>query len=308
MKVIHRIAILAAVALIVASLSQVGAVCANARAIDGCSPSCQYFLSPGVGITGNFWSFGTGNPTVGAGDDNGSNLSNGNANSNDDWLLGPPGGNRYIGGFWSVAGVDGCIDLAPAPHRTVVLLTAADAPASEAATTKGYFALQCKETDANGNYALGALGPAVFAQIPYPRVTSSNRVDTVSVHANVNGPLANISGGVTADPSCTNLITGYRLCTQVRDNGLGEPGDRSRGAGWTCGNVVSGAGTPTSVDVPCGGPSRSVYLATSLVFDSGFETSFVGQHVRIPCDPTLSDRPGNFKLIKKPTRTHTPRR
>ncbi len=302
MKVIRRVTILAAgLAILPGFLDSVHAFCDNARLIDGCAGgTCQYIQSPGAkAFKGSFWGFGGGNPTVGAGDDNGSLLAVGNGNPNNDWVY-SNSGNYYIAGIWSVTGVDGCVDnnTTPFPKRTVIALSDADPPGD---TSKAYFGLVCKEQDANGNYPVSLLGPPQLVQIPYPHLLASSRSPGVSVTGTFRRASANISGGTLADASCGPLLRGYKLYTQVRPNGAGQPGNRDRASGWTAaptGEIAIDQDSPP-LTVSCS-QSTSVYVAMSLVFESGFETAHVSQQVRIACDPTLSDRPGNFKLIKRP--------
>ncbi len=306
MKAISRIAILAAVALVVAaSVQPASAACSLARLIEGCAGGCQYISTPGQNTTGaggslqgNFWGFGGGNPALLSGDDNGSIGPNGNADpANEDWIK-AYGALTYIAGTWGTAGVDGCIDNAttPSPKRTVVLITDQDTAGH------GYWGVVCKEQDTTTlNYPVGLLGAPTLMAIPYPRVLSSSRVSGVSVTVNVQNAGASLgSGNVLGDPSCAGVVTGYRLYTQVRPNSAGQPTDRARSAGWTAAQAATGINTDAaSLLVPCGSDT-SVYVATSLQLNSGFETPHVSEHRRVPCDPSIADRPGNFKIIKKP--------
>lgn len=313
MKSMQAVAFLT-IATIAAALAPApaSASCAQARLIAGCFGSCAYITSPGqntIGPTGSlrgsFWALGAGNPVVGTGVDNGASVSGGNPNPQDDWLKTYFGSLPYIAGSWGNGGVDECIDsgVVPPPRRTVILLDDSDAAA---ATSKAYFLVLCKEvTEPIANYdvyRLGTLGAASLplTEIPYPRLLATSRVPGVSVTAVVKNAGANIVGGVLADPSCTGLIRGYKLFTQVRANASGEPTSRLKSSGWTQeGTEIPIAQDSPPLTVSCGA-ATSVYLATGLVFESGFETTKVSKQVRMPCDATLADRPPNFKLIRKP--------
>ncbi len=314
MKTMRKVAILALAAVGVAlAMPRASASCAQARLIAGCDGICAYVSSPGqhtIGPTGSlrgsFWAFGAGDPLVGVGIDNGSSVSGGNPNSNDDWLKNYFGQSLpYIAASWGNGGVDDCIDsgVVPQPRRTVILLDDAEAAAPG---SRGYFLLLCKEVTAlTANYdvyRLGTLGTASLplTEIPYPRLLATSRVPGVSVTAVVKNAAADIVGGVLADPSCPALIRGYKLYTQVRSNASGEPTSRAKASGWTQQGteIPTGSNSPP-LTVSCGN-ATSVYLATGLVYDNGFETTKVSRHVRMPCDATIADRPPNFRLIRKP--------
>lgn len=293
---------LTVVALIVAaSVQPASALCSNARLVGEVSNPYTYILSPGVNtpasIKGNYWGLGGGNPTVGVGDDNGANVSAGNANAGIDWIR-AAGGNPYLAGAWSNEGVDGCVDNAttPSPKRTV--LSMSDTSANGAI---GYFGVFCKEADSALNYDFATFGSQTLVPMPYPHVTSSSRVSGASVSVNIRNVASSISGGVQGDPSCSGLLRGYKTCSQVRPNSAGLPTDRTATAGWSCGIEVPIGQDAAPMTVPCG-PNTSVYLAHVLVFEGGFETAYVSQDTRVPCDPTLSDRPDN---PRKPIKTRT---
>lgn len=300
MKVISRIAIVAFVALVVAaSVQPVSATCGNGRLISSFQGGSQYITSAGLAtaasLGGNFWALNTGIPGAGSGTDNGADAPTGNASTDDDWLR-VSGGGLYIAGNWATGSVDGCIDTdaSPAPKRTIVAIT-------DSTPDHAYIKVLCQQADILANYPLGALGNTTMAAMPYPKVLSSSRVAGVSVTVNVKSPAADLADVVLADASCpATLIRGYKLYTQTKTNASGVPADRARSAGWT----QEGTEIPIAQDAPGLTKSctagQSVYVAASLVFDSGFETAHVGQDIRVPCDPSLADRPGKFKIIKKP--------
>lgn len=300
MKVISRIAIVAFVTLVVAaSVQPVSAVCGNGRLIQSFGGGSQYITSGGLAtatsVGGNFWALNTGNPTIGAGTDNGADTPTGNASPDDNWLR-FGGAGLYLAGNWATGSVDGCIDTdaSPAPKRTIVAIT-------DSNPDSAFVKVLCQQADALANYNFGALGSTTMAAIPYPKVLTSSRVVGTSVTVSIKSPSADLADAVLADASCpATLIRGYKLYTQTIPNASGAPADRARSAGW----VLEGAEVPLAQDAPPLTKSclagESVYVARSLVFDSGFETAHVSQSVRVPCDPSLADRPGNFKIIKKP--------
>lgn len=303
MKSILRISILSALVLgLIAVAQPAQATCSNARLVGEISNPYAYIVSPGVNtpasVKGVYWGLGGGNPTAGPGDDNGLDLSSGNADSQLDWIR-SAGGLPYLAGAWSNTLVDGCVDNAttPSPKRTTVALSDTSADGRI-----GYFGVFCKEADSGLNYDFATFGSQTLVAIPYPHVNSSSRTSGASVSVNVRNVASSVSGGVQGDPSCAGLLRGYRTCSQVRPNAAGAPTDRASTAGWICGGEVPAGQDAAPLTVPCG-PDTSVYLAHALVFEGGFESFYVSQDVRVPCDPTLSDRPSNFKLIKKPRTT-----
>lgn len=291
MKVTSRIAILSALALVVlASASPAFATCGAARLIGGCGGNgCSYMFIEGSpinsAVAGNYWGWGGGAPAIGPGDDNGASPAV--AGTPDDWVkLFDP--NWYLGGSWGNVG-DGCVDNAttPTPKRTVVAL-------SDQVGGKGYFVVLCNEPDTGLNYDFSLNGaPTNFAPIPKPVVTNSAKnagnvtVDTQGVTA---GSLT--AGLYPIAASCTGLVQNYKLCWSTQNADLHT-------AVWTCGSATA-LDTVSSATAPCGG--GQVYVANALVFKDGFESAFVSEPRQVSCDPTLSDRPSNFKVIKKPAR------
>lgn len=305
---IIKVTTLMAVALVAAATAQpASALCSGARLISGCAGTCKYIYigaqgqshGPSPALRGNFWGLGGGNPAPGLGDDNGLDEAQGNADPNIDWVKSYVDSGsvwHYLGGAWSNALVDGCVDDAttPSPKRTVVALYD-QAPSLRPSSSQlaGYFAVLCNRANIYSNYDYdGTPGDHILAPIPYPSVHASGQ-GSVIVYPPAPSLLA--PGIYALDPSCTNLVRGYKICSQVAG---GYPSDLNRlTGGWTCGSEMTTEWT--TVPVPPCGTSQLMFLATSLVFDGGFETLFVSEPTSVSCGLT-ADRPGAFKLIKKP--------
>ncbi len=272
-----------------ARLAPTNAMCGNARLILGCAGDCSYLLSPGVSgvasFRGSFWALGSGDPEIGLGDDNGSDLATGNVGPYYfDWVhffQGRP----YLAGAWSNFGVDGCIDNTPNPMRTAIGITDADAPGAEA---RGYVAFLCVTRDWLYNYDFSFNGTNVsLVSIPRPSVTESSPSGASAIRFTVAGPSpAAVSSALRTDGSCgttTDLVTGYKVYSQVRPRASGPALDRSRSSGW---NFASGP-APLGQDATfmvSHAPDTIVSLAISLVFDSGFETAHVSQNLDLCTD------------------------
>jgi len=293
-----------AVALVVAVSAQPArATCANADLIGGCNGLCKYIFTngatPSSALTGNFWGMGGGNPAVGLGDDNGADLAQGNADSSIDWIK-SYAGQFYLAGNWANAAVDGCVDNAttPSPKRTVVVYT-------DQAAGKGYFLAMCKQADVSANYSFFGT-PSDHNLVPIPRapIATSSRVSGVTASLSMSAPdTAGLAAGVAnLDATCTGTVRGYKVYTQLRPNAAGAPTDLHTASGWVAQGGEVAVANGTSSTVPCSAAS-SVWVANSLVFDSGFETAFVSAPQQVACDPTLATHPDNFKIIKKPRTT-----
>lgn len=294
MKSTFKIVLITAAALVVvATMQPASATCPDPRIV-GSLAAYTYIQGPGTNtaesVIGNFWGWGNGQPAIGVGDDNGNDKSWGNADPGINWIKGT-GQIIYLAGAWSNDQVDGCVDNAttPTPKRTVLALADTD-PAG----LNGFFGVWCTEPDSGLNYDYASLGNQVMIPIPKPVITSSSAVGGI-VTVNVSAPDA--SAGVhIANASCTGLVRGYKVCQIV---GATEPTTRLASA-WTCGPEVPIA-TGTTVAIPQG--AGSAWLATQLVYESGFASGYVSGDRQVGLG-NLADRPGNFKHVKKPAKTN----
>ncbi len=269
--------------------------CQLARLVVSCFGPCAYITSPGqstqASSRGDFWALGAGDPAIGLGADSGTLAES------DPWLR-EYAGYLYVAAQWGSAGIDGCIDdpSVPVPTRTVVAITDADAPS---ASSNGYFGVLCKERDRFANYMLLDLGPTTLIPIPRPTIVAASRGPAGQTTLMIASPAAALAGGVLADPSCAGLIRGYKVFHQPRSFGTPPPSDRSRDAGWIQIAGEQPLNATTTLTLPCG-LTQYDYLALGLVFESGFETAHVSRNSpAIACDPTLAERPGEFRLIRK---------
>ena len=292
-----------ALALVLVASASIGpnhAACQNARIVSTLFPngSYSYIFSPGVevgatssSITGDFeasfWALGAGHPSFGQGVDSGAFTALGPERNG--WVTHPAGSPAYFHTTWaSGKTVDGCIDTEDIKTTcTAVLL-------SDQHDGTGYFAL-LSASPVQGNYSFVQPdnGPIVLAPVPVPRlidttVTSSDLRATVRVDALV--------AGLFLDSGCpAGIVRGYRIYAQVVKQGGDVPTDRDRptsstGGDWVLvdgGEALDGGpldlGTTAQITIACKSDDE-VYLAASVVFDSGFETRHVsGNTAPIRC-------------------------
>jgi hypothetical protein len=236
-----------------------------------------------------YWGVGGGNPADLAGNDSGSQPAHGY------WLFyGSTGGGQYyahyIAGAWSGdTRIDGCIDntgsnpaLADTDQCMVVLIE------DENASGESYFALLSDQADTGGNYQFEH-GETILQQIPAPKVTASNRVSNnqVDVTVELDPPLAGPASGIYT--TCGgNLITGYQVRKQSVPRNAPAPTARDKNA-WQIAGPVQPVASPSSFSVTCGG-DEDVYVATELLFESGFSTLTVSKNSSaVQCGPTLAN-------------------
>lgn len=252
-----------------------------------------------------FWRQGTGDPTLGLGDDNGSfdMVAAGGI-----YYGAYPSYNFYfaaqIASGWSAPSVDGCIG---GNSCQCLLLTDQDgdqgyyaiASAQSALTNDTFF--NQGGTDGNGNNM-----PIVMRPVPLPRFNSSSRNGTT---IELNMTVADDGGASYVKDGCACGPTGYKVLQQVVLSGAQPPSNRDL-SGWTEAVVVGGGaqgvtpiGGNVNVVADCSDTGSDVYLATQMFFDSGFTTSIVSANsARVECDPNLADPNGT-----KPIRPNGPR-
>ena len=172
-----------------------------------------------------------------------------------------------ISGGWGAIGVDNCIDILTCE---CVLLT-------DQRDGVGYFAvLSARTADTKvanltqaGTDGGGNAGPIILREIPAPAITRVDLNQDTNV-ATFNVSVGSAAAGVYAKDGCDCGPVGYVLYQQAVDTGNPAPGDRDD-AGWTAVTGVLPMGQAAAYDTDvCTAFDVEVYLATGLVFDSGF--------------------------------------
>jgi hypothetical protein len=236
-------------------------------------------------LTAVWWALGTGDPAIGAGDDNGSwDASR--------WITfysgQGPGGTFYYGATfatgWSAGEVDGCI-ANNATGCNCMLLT------QQAPGDVARFALLSQAATPAGDafFVLPGNAPILMVPIPSPQIVSSTR--DANLDLTVTASLPSPGAGVYQLGGCDCNLS-YRIREIVQTRGLSPPTSRDAADWGGVQNPVDAADTTSSIFSACGATNTDVYLATELVPDpaSGFTSPLVSElATRIECGPTLAD-------------------
>jgi len=346
MKTTFRIGLaLGLLAIVVAASQPAHAICAAPFIVSSLGDYTSYVVSPGYcppelfpctsdlsssvssSLQASFWHVGNGNVTPGLGNDNGAFAGLGN------WVIyQDPGGAyagypAYIDTTWGASqDIDGCIDTpvpgGPPAKCMGVLLSDIDADGAAA------FAYLTAGADANGNFFLNLDGGATIslASLPKAQIANSVRVDANNVNVTVAGPTlealaaglyqAQDPGGLCANGAGAASDVQYKVYTKNQARGSAPPTDVDP-TGWTPG-PTGDLGQSSLVAVNCdeapGDGAVDVYVAYTLVFDSGFETGFVSggsgatTATRTECGPNVAE-PGRIRIKqdteRQGTRTRT---
>jgi hypothetical protein len=351
MKLLNGIAIAALTMLLAATLAPVNAACSGSTprfaTFDATNASFiwtqDYFIpyyigdanyapwmypgNPPVtsGFSGLFWALGAGDPATGLGDDNGTHTEDGWFDYN-----ATPAVNFYYAGYidtdWSVAGIDGCLYNAGATGSldgdecTCVLL-------SDQYDSEGYFAVASGQVDVVGNTVLdmpgsddnGNSGPIILMPIPKPFITNTVE-DHSTLDLDLTVTVAPFTAGVYVKDGCDCGPIGFKVMSFELSLGDPPPTDRDISL-WTEIELVGGGtqpvtpfGSSVTVESTCGSANTDVYLASALVFDSGFGPAVVSRNsTRIECGPNLADpwssgsRPQRSHFLRNPSRHQSER-
>jgi hypothetical protein len=294
------------------------------------APGC-YGQSPvSSAVRGVFWAVGSGNPTVGLGNDSG--IFSGGLLATDFWIKSGTftgaGGtywyeayNSLNGGYpqgtgapvtWSAPDVDGC-----GPSGTPPQLACTCFMLSDVWNNQGYFMTACAKSDTLGNttleYGLGANGAFKFAPVPQPNITSSAR-DTVSGDVTLSVGLKGGDGnpdtpaeGVYTKDGCGTGLAGFRVFgAVVPRNGTPTPGQfvlLPRADNTTQGTTAFGGQVAVKAD--CNPTlAQDLYLSAQIVGEGAtpFTANFIGKTAtRVPCGANLAD-PGSRGDDPRPDR------
>ncbi len=251
---------------------------------------------------GSFWALGAGDPLTGAGIDNGTfPLLDVAGDPDSGWSYIYPNYPAMILGTWSDAGVDGCIEDAPEPRCMVGLLTDVD-PVEE----QMVFAIVTGVLEEDHvNFILADEAPIVLAPWAKPTILSARAAGggLLDVTVMVEGP-ENYRYGDRADCD-EEILLGYRIHELERSTGGSPPEAPSAVQDWFPSASPSGSrgelrefGVPQTVRVGCsqvapGG--RWLYLSTTLEFESGYSTAYVGPvstSIAVGCEYATGCGPG----------------
>lgn len=309
MKLLSKIAVAGVGALLLASLAQpVMAGCTNNYLVTSSSAEGSTFIfnegtfnayNPADPLYGGYapglspqaeafwWQLGLGDPAIGAGLDNGSwGIEN--------WVppYPVPG---YTGVFWfpsliqggwgqDPAAIDGCIsDDGNVLGECMCVLVTDEFDGS------GLGLLFGAATDANGFARLNLPGGNValpLLDVPGPTIVGSSR-DAVSNDVTVSVGAAIAAGFDNSKDGCACIGSmQFKVYSNTVMRGAAAP--VSRDDGWVERSGPTPISASADVLVDCGASDTDVYLSTSIVTDSGFETELSANSTRVECGPNIA--------------------
>lgn len=278
-------------------------------------------LGPNARVT--FWGLGTGDPAPGFGNDNGSYdmIAGGGL-----YVYGYGVGGGYypdasfwygatINSTWEGAGTDNCVG---GNACMCVLITDEEGGVGTFAITGG---MSTANVDTFFNRSGTSDGgrsnaPIILVPIPGPSIVGSNRdAVTNDVTLTMNVPPVGTVGDYTQD-GCACAPVAYKILQTIVPRGGMPPVGRDLGA-WTelaqaddSPQPTNGTAINTQIDLKssCGSQDNDVYLATQLIFDSGFGTHTVSSNsTRMECGPSLATPGDSNSRPDRPTRPDRPR-
>ena len=237
-----------------------------------------YVTTTGLGttasLTGAFWTFGVGDPQIGTGNDNGSLAV-------DNWLItdGSAGSNRYLFGTWTEPAIDGCPRGWVMPGKPAEIMVVSLGDAGGTASIGGLFAVAAAVrvpenfTEFDFTFAAdgGVSSDIALAPLPRARVAQSTRTSIEFVAPTLDSLVAGIYTDGAATPD--ELVAGYRVYRHA-GNALTT---YRRGSDWTATTGTLPLGQNAVVPLP----TSDTFYAYAIVFDSGFESDYVGQAIQV---------------------------
>ena len=260
------------------------ATCQNARLIasaNGQAGTYSYIYTPGLCDGGfpcdagtasmsadadaRFWALGFGDPLLGLGADSGF------FDGRDRWLLRDEGYPVFFETNWGASpAIDGCIDDTPSDCTALVI--------GDQSAGDGYFALLSSQQNASLDYLFvqPSNGAITLAAIPQANASSEQLVGENAVDVTIDAPSLP-SSALYLEGGCADPVVGYRVYYQAVRRGDPAPTDLERSSDWI---PVPGGEldftTATIEQITCNRQS-DLYFAIAFVFDSGFETPFLGR-------------------------------
>lgn len=278
-------------------------------------------VGTGPALTSNtksaFWALGFGNPTPGAGADNGNFGGSADLNypsTGTQWLLSTVFGSFYfagqtLGGWGTAASVDGCVLDNPGTCSCVLIT-------DDRGDGVGRYALISNTANMTGQFLLSQPGgaPIQLQPIPAPGIAGTTRLGNFDVDVDVKIP--NAGSGLYELGGCTCAPTGFKVVQQILPRGSGAPVSRDV-SGWAEPNTSGGGSQGTAnfgvgmsdgvqVRSECGASDTDVYFATQLLFPDGFSAGHVSANSgKMECGMNLAEpepqkRPGVDRQGREP--------
>lgn len=261
-------------------------------------PPYQYAATNAVSndFFGAFWQLGSGDVTIGLGNDSGTLDALNTADTTQGWFnfyswaTGSYAGEIFAD--WAVSpAVDGCIG--PNVCECVLL--------TDQYEGVGYFAVIAGTTEPTADFFLTQAGSnctgvgdglIVMKPVPEPTIT---RIDmdmaTRNMTFNVTAT-APVDGVYNAD-GCNCGPNGFVVYQAIVDRDAPPPGDRNAAA-WQAMTAETAFGDPAVFESACGGTEVDVYLAIGMTYDSGFSGGTYPIHLsanslKTQCGPTMAE-------------------
>lgn len=219
-------------------------------------------------LRANFWALGSGNPALGAGNDNGPIVEGTN------WLVQYGGGLAVLSG-WAARTYDGCPDSAEpvfANQRMVLAFSDNDGAGNMT------YAVACagRNPQAGTQFDFTRPGNAPLALVPAQKAGISNTV-RVGNEATVTIAPPNFGPGFYTDGStgCTlaNVIPQFDVYKQQTARNAPAPTDNNAGGGWVLATTCTFGGPACTVTTNCGATNCDNYLAVVPHYNSNFTTA-----------------------------------
>lgn len=256
-------------------------------------------------LQGVFWAIGSGDPTFGPGDDNGSFAVQGWITQLDSPgfyysanILSPEGGV----GWGTGAGIDGCVLNSLTANRcTCMMLTqnGSDGPQFAVFSAKA-------DVSARSEFVYPGNAAIEFCPVPVPEVVNSVR-DNLT-HDLTMDVRATASCGIYYKDGCDCGVK-FLVKEFVRPRGMvGSPGTNDP-ADFTSltDSAPQDSGVVDSVQSLCGASNNDVWLATQIVADGVWNSGLVSApSTKIECGPNLANPDDPQK--KKPFPVERPER
>lgn len=188
----------------------------------------------------------------------------------------------YLAGDWSSSPeVDGCIHGKIAPGKTREIMVAAF---SDRKFADSYFAVAAVERHPGDfvEFPFDVGNPNIaLVPIRQPIIMRSARVGPASLWIEVQGPgLEDVALGFYSDGAISlgEAVLGYRVYRRLIPpySHPDPPWSPRRDSGWILTADTTPLGARTAFTVTCGSDYR-MSLTSTLVFESGFETSYVSR-------------------------------
>lgn len=222
----------------------------------------------GPSLRANFWALGSGNPALGAGNDNGAIVET------DNWLV-PYGGGLAVLSGWAARTYDGCPDNAvPVFSDQRMVLSFSDVDG----TGKMTYAVACagRNPQAGTQFDFTRPGQAPLALVPATKAAITNTT-RVGNEATITVGVPNFGPGFYTDGSsgCTlaNVIPQFDVYKQQTARNVAPAATNDAGGVWVLAATCSSTGVPACVvTTACGTTNCDNYLAVVPHYNSNFNT------------------------------------